>query len=417
MKSNSYEIIVIGGGPAGMMAAGRAGQLGAKVLLIEKNNRLGKKLSMTGGGRCNITNAEFDRHLFLSNFPESKQFLFSPFSQFDVQDTFDFFENLGLPLMVEERNRAFPESESAEDVCDAMAKYMKKNKNVTIKLETALENFIIKDGVLTGAETSSGEYFAKKIIVATGGFAAPKTGSTGECFKLLGGIGHTIKSSDPNLVPLKTSTKWIHELSGTSLDDIGLRFIQNEKPIIKKSGRILFTHFGISGPMVINSAHQVKTFLQKSTVDASIDIFPEYDIAGLDKYIIERIEENKNILFKKLFKDTIPAKLLQMIFKINDLQIGDIPAHSVTKQQRKIFVQAVKDIRFPITGTMGLDWSIVADGGVDPQEINFKYMNSKLHENLYLIGDTIHINRPSGGFSLQLCWTTGWVAGTHSASK
>ncbi|MBU0613701.1 NAD(P)/FAD-dependent oxidoreductase, partial [Patescibacteria group bacterium] len=128
-------------------------------------------------------------------------------------------------------------------------------------------------------------------------------------------------------------------------------------------------------------------------------------------------EENKNILFKKLFKDTIPAKLLQMIFKINDLQIGDIPANSVTKQQRKLFVQAVKDIRFPITGTMGLDWSIVADGGVDPQEINFKYMNSKLHQNLYLIGDTIHINRPSGGFSLQLCWTTGWVAGTHSASK
>src|SRR3989339_780582 len=344
----SFDIIVVGGGSAGMMAAGRAGELGARALLVEKNDRLGKKLSMTGGRRCNITNAETDNRVFLENFPESKQFLFSPFSQFNVKDTFEFFEKLGLPLVIEDRKRAFPKSQSAQDVCNALINYINQSKNVDVQLNTAFKSFKIKAGKIIGINTSAGTFFADKVIIATGGLAAPETGSTGEGLNALNEIGHKIKEPDANLAPLRTKSKWVHKLSGTSLDDIGLRFIQKNKKL--KS--------------------LLNTLLQKSLVEAMLNM---------------------------LESDMI------------DLQV-----HSITKQQRKSLVQIMNDLRFPIQGTMGLEWSIVADGGVDPKEINFKTMASRLYPNLYLIGDTIDINRPSGGFSLQLCWTTGFVAGTHS---
>ncbi|OGL96216.1 hypothetical protein A2258_00245 [Candidatus Uhrbacteria bacterium RIFOXYA2_FULL_41_8] len=410
----SFDIIVVGGGSAGMMAAGRAGELGARALLVEKNDRLGKKLSMTGGRRCNITNAETDNRVFLENFPESKQFLFSPFSQFNVKDTFEFFEKLGLPLVIEDRKRAFPKSQSAQDVCNALINYINQSKNVDVQLNTAFKSFKIKAGKIIGINTSAGTFFADKVIIATGGLAAPETGSTGEGLNALNEIGHKIKEPDANLAPLRTKSKWVHKLSGTSLDDIGLRFIQKNKTQFKVRGRILFTHFGISGPMVINSAHKVKGLLKKGEVEASIDLFPDHDLGSLDKFFIKLFDDQKNKKLKSLLNTLLQKSLVEAMLNMLESDMSDLQVHSITKQQRKSLVQIMNDLRFPIQGTMGLEWSIVADGGVDPKEINFKTMASRLYPNLYLIGDTIDINRPSGGFSLQLCWTTGFVAGTHS---
>ncbi|MBU4453233.1 NAD(P)/FAD-dependent oxidoreductase [Patescibacteria group bacterium] len=416
MKKN-FDVIVIGGGPSGMMSAGRAGELGAQVLLIEKNDHLGKKLSLTGGRRCNITNAETDNRVFLENFPESKQFLFSPFSQFNVKDTFEFFETLNLPLVIEDRKRAFPKSQKADDVRDALEKYMKQTGNVEILLETVFKSFKIKENRIVGITTSSGTFLANKIVVATGGLAVPATGSTGDGLSALNKIGHTIKAPNPNLAPLCTNSKWIHDLSGTSVDDIGLRFIQKNKTQFKVRGRILFTHFGISGPMVINSAHKVKCLLKKGEVEASIDLFPDCDLGSLDAFFIKLFDEQKNKKLKSILNTLLQKSLVEAMLNMLESDMNDMQAHSITKQQRKSLVQIVKDLRFPIQGTMGLEWSIVADGGVDPKEIDFKTMASRLHPNIYLTGDIIDINRPSGGFSLQLCWTTGFVAGTHSAKK
>jgi len=415
MKKEIYDVIVIGGGPAGMMAASRAGELGASVLLIEKNDRLGKKLSLTGGRRCNITNAEFDNHLFLENFPESKQFLFSPFSQFSVEDTFSFFKSRDLPLIIEDRKRAFPKSQSAEDVCKVLEDYMKESGNVDIELDVTVQSFIEIDGIIKGVKTSAGRFDAKSVILATGGLAAPKTGSTGEGLSMLKKLGHSIKASDSNLAPLRTSSKWVHKLSGTSIDDMVLRYKQDNKTKLKLRGRILFTHFGISGPLVINSAQRVKALLKKGSVDASVDLFPDHDLGSLDALILDLFDKSGKKLLKSVLKELIQKKLADVILERLESNIGNTPVHAISKDQRKSLVRMLKDLNFPILGTMGLEWSIVADGGVIPEEVDFKSMNSKLFLNLYLIGDTIDINRPSGGFSLQLCWTTGFIAGTHAA--
>ncbi|HBU27842.1 TPA: aminoacetone oxidase family FAD-binding enzyme [Candidatus Uhrbacteria bacterium] len=415
--NHTFDILVIGGGPAGMMAAGRAGHLGARVLLVEKNNRLGKKLSITGGRRCNITNAEPDNRLFLENFPESKQFLFSPFSQFNVEDTFTFFESRGLPLVVEAQKRTFPKSQKAEDVCRVLSDYVYVSGNVTVQLNAAVRSLIVTDGILQGLETSKGAFYGKRLIFATGGLAAPETGSTGEGLSMLGSIGHTIKQPDPNLAPLRTTAKWVHALSGISVDNITLRFVQNGKTQHKAHGRLLFTHFGISGPMVINSAHTVRKLLTGGALTASIDLFPDLDLKQLDTHLQELFGQQKNKQLKTALKDMLQKKLSDAILHILEPSIGEIAVHSVTKEQRKGLVHLLKNLSFPITGTMGFAWSIVADGGVTPKEVDFKSMTSKLYPNLYLVGDTIDINRPSGGFSLQLCWTTGFIAGTHAAQS
>ncbi len=417
MKQEVFDIIVIGGGPAGMMAAGRAGELNASVLLIEKNDRLGKKLSITGGRRCNITNAEENDRIFLENFPESKQFLFSPFSQFNVKNTFEFFEGRNLPLVIEDRKRAFPKSQNAEDVCSTLENFVKESGNVTVQLNTTFQSFILEKDVVKGTKTSKGTFFASKIILASGGLAAPETGSTGEGLSALAEIKHTIKEPDPNLAPLRTPSKWVHALSGTTLDDVSIRFIQKNKTKLKKRGRILFTHFGISGPLIINSAFEVKKLLKNDKLIASIDLFPDTEHNILDKQLTDLFEQSKKRTIKNVFKDMLQKKVTQTVLKLQDNSIEDKPSNTVSKTERKALTQTLKNLEFPITGTMGFKWSIVADGGVIPKEVDFKHMNSRIYPNLYLIGDTLDINRPSGGFSLQLCWTTGWVAGTHAVQS
>ncbi len=409
-----YDVVVLGGGPAGLMAAGTAAKSGARVALLEKNELLGKKLSITGGGRCNITNAEYDTHKFLDNFGNTSKFLHSPFSQFGVESTFTFFEKLELPLVVEARKRTFPKSQKATDVLNTLVKYASKN-GVHFKTGVSARKFMVEDGAVIGVETNQGKIFAEKFIVATGGLSAPTTGSTGDGLRMLGEIGHKIHKPNPNLVPLKTNEKWVHRLAGTSLSFMTIRFKQNGKTHIKKTGKILFTHFGISGPLIINISGEVRKLLEGGPVLATIDCFPDTDLGDLDRRIWRLFEQHKNKQVKNVLSELLPQKLANAILYIMGEHYGNTPVHSVSKDERKKIAHIMKELVFHISGTMGLDRAIVADGGVELNEIDFKTMSSKLHQNVYVVGDTLNITRPSGGYSLQLCWTTGFVAGTHVA--
>jgi len=419
MKTDTiYDLIVIGGGASGMMAGGRAAELGAKVLLFEKNKNLGEKLNMTGGGRCNITNAEFDVRKFLKHFSESQEFLYSPFSKFSAKDTFTFFEKRNLPLMTEARKRAFPKSQKATDVMNVMKRYV-ENNGVEIKINTRVKSVDkINNGETFSIKTKDDRvYKTHNVVIATGGVAAPKTGSTGDGFKFLKKLGHTVGESSPNVVPLKTDEKWVHSLSGTSLSFMKISFIQNGKVKIKKTGKILFTHFGISGPLILNSSHEVKKLLNTGTVLASIDLFPDTNEGDLDRALWRLFEKHKNKKLKNVLPELIPESLALTILTFPKVQFAESPVHSITKEERKKLTYILKNLTFDITGTMGFEKAVITDGGVNLEEVNFKNMSSKLHPNLYLLGDILDINRPSGGFSLQLCWTTGWVAGSDIGIK
>lgn len=407
---------MIGGGPSGMMVAGRAAELGARVLIMEKNKQFGKKLLLTGGGRCNITNAIFDVREFLENFPQAKQFLYSPFSKFSIKDTFDFFEKRGLPLVTEAKKRVFPKTQQALDVLLTMEKYMKEN-NVEIKKETKATSIKQEDDGTWIVKTKEMEFSSRNIALATGGLSAPLTGSTGDGFKMLKKLNHKIGASDPSLVPMYVKENWVHTLSGVTLSFMTIRFIQNGKTKVKKTGKILFTHFGISGPLIINSAFEVTELLKTGRVHASVDMFPDTEEKELDRRIRNLFEKNKNKKVKNVLPELLPETIAKEILAFPEINLAEREVHFITKEERKALVKKLKDLTFEITGTLGFDKAIASTGGVDPQEVNFKNMTSTIFPSLYLLGDTLDINRLSGGFSLQLCWTTGWVAGTDIGEK
>ncbi len=413
MNNNEhFDVIVIGGGASGMMAAGRACELGKRVLLVEKNKHLGEKLKISGGGRCNITNAEYDERKFLKNYTNSADFLFSPFSQFGVRDTFEFFESRGLPLVVQARNRAFPRTERALDVCNTLMSYLKKGR-VTVQTNTAVKKILHENNLITGVVTSAGIFTAEKYILSTGGVSHPETGSTGDGFGFLKHIGHTIKDPTPTIVPLAVQDEWIHVLSGVSLSFMKITFFLEGKKEFSKTGKVLFTHFGLSGPLILNSAAQVGDLLQEGYVTAKIDAYPDTEIGSLDTQITKKFDLFKNKMIKNILKEIVPEGMAPGVaLLLNDIDL-DTKVHSITKEQRRRIVDTLKALPVTITGLMGYDRAVVADGGVALAEIDTKTMRSKICTNLYVTGDLLHVNRPSGGYSLQLCWTTGYVAGSN----
>ncbi len=417
-KQDSYDVIVIGGGASGMMAAGRAGELGKRVLLLEKNKKLGEKLKISGGGRCNITNAEYDTRELLKHYGKTEQFLYSAFSQFGVKDTFGFFEKKGLPLVIQARKRAFPHTEKAFDVFATLEKYIRAGK-VTVENNSPVTKINIEAGKIISVMSGKKEYKAGSYILATGGVSHPETGSTGDGFGWLKNLGHSVSDPTPTIVPLAVSDKWIKELAGVSLSFMKITFfiddgIQRKKAFFKK-GKVLFTHFGLSGPLILNSASQVADLLHNGTVTATIDAFPDTDLGALEKKIISVFDKNKNKMLKNIFGDIAPHGTTLAILSLLKEQVNpDTKVHSVTKEQRKLIVNLLKALPVTITGLMGYDRAVVADGGVALSEIDTKTMRSKKIENLFVTGDLLHINRPSGGYSLQLCWTTGYVAGSNA---
>jgi len=412
-----YDVIVIGGGPAGMMAAGRAAERGARVLLLEKNRTLGQKLLITGGGRCNVTNAEFDLNLFLSKFKNDAKFLFSPFTQFGIQDTLDFFHGRNMPTKIEAEKRVFPTTDKAESVFDVLKKYIEEG-NVTVLSDISVAGLVPVDGKIDEILLKNGEKLkAHTYILATGGKSHPETGSTGDGFEWLREIGHTIIESQAILVPVTTKEKWVHDLSGVSIFDAKLSFFQydtsgkKKKILPSKNGKILFTHFGLSGPIILNMSKSIREFLQYGEVVISLDLLPQMDYGMIDKKLQEIFDQNKNKKIKNILHEIIPASFVTALLEIAKRD-GEKEIHSISREERLSLGRIMKDMPMTVTGLLGVEKAIVTSGGVDLKEVDFRTMRSRLYPNLYLIGDILNIDRPSGGYSLQLCWTTGYVAGT-----
>ena len=411
---NEYDVIVVGGGPAGMMAAGHAAEYGRQVLLMDKNRSLGEKLKLTGGGRCNITNAEFDHRTFLSFFGDAAKFLFSPFSRFSVRDTFEFFESHGLPLFIsEDRKRAFPKTEQASDVLRVMEEYMREH-DVEIRLGITVKELLIEDGRIAGVETNRGSFRADSIVLATGGAAYRETGSTGDSFGWLRETGHTVADATPDIVPLRVKEAWVKDLSGTALEPMRITFSGADGSTLVKQGKILFTHFGISGPLILNSANEVKKLLKQGPVPAVIDLFPGFEVPEVDRRILEVFDENKNKIVRNVVKQIAPAGMARALAANLPPELLEKKVNVVTQEERRTLALAAKALPLTVTGTMGYDWAVVCDGGVPLTEIDTRTMASRLHPNLFVVGDLLHISRPSGGYSLQLCWTTGYVAGENA---
>lgn len=411
--THHFDVIVIGGGAAGLMAAGRAAERGRRVLLLEKNKRLGEKLRISGGGRCNITNVEEDLKTLLSNYGEAEKFLYSAFSEFGMKDTLNFFESRGMPLKVEDRKRAFPVSEKAIDVVDILTKYASK-EGVEIRVATPVRKVILNEGKISRVVISGGEYTADSYILATGGVSHPETGSTGDGFLWLEEIGHTVVEPTPTIVPLKAKNVWIKSLSGKTLTGGKITFYLEGKKKFAQSGNILLTHFGLSGPTILNCAGKVADLLYEGKVTAKIDLFPTLDIGPLDTKLQEHFDNNKNKTLRNVMRDFLPAGTADGILALVPNLDKEKKVHSVTKEERRSLVDTFKELPVNITGLMGFERAVVADGGVPLTEVDTRTMRSLRDPQLFIIGDLLHINRPSGGYSLQLCWTMGHVAGSNA---
>ena len=408
-----YDVAVIGGGPAGMIAAGRAAECGARVILVEKNKTLGVKLLLTGGGRCNFTNAELDTRSFLLKLKKDGKFLFSPFSRFGVKETIDFFHMHDMPTKIEDELRAFPKSDDAISVLNVLIRYM-NNGNVTIMKKTYVSEIISRDEKIISIKTSDGkEIHARNFIFATGGKSHPETGSTGDGFLWLENLGHEIIPPSAALVPIVIKDSWIKNLQGISLQNVKLTVLQNGAKQNSQKGKLLFTHFGISGPLVLNMSREVGECLKNGPTELSLDVFPTIDGGALDKKIHELLTKAGNKKVKNIFEGLIPNALALTIFQLSKIN-ADTNANTITREERLRFVKMLKNMPIQVSKLLSADKAIVTSGGVILPEIDFKTMRSRKIQNCFLVGDLLNIDRPSGGYSLQICWTTGYIAGERA---
>ncbi len=408
-----YDVIIIGAGASGMMAAGYAAKNGKKVLVLERNADAGEKLKITGGGRCNITNYELDNRKLLSHYGKSAPFLFSPFSQFSVKETFSFFEKRKLPLVTQARNRVFPKTERAYDVYKVMKEFASKEGSKILYNHQVVS--INRNGnKIVSVDTKKERFSANSYIIATGGVSYPETGSTGDGFAWMKNLGHSVYEPSPDIVPLRSEDRWVKRISGTKLTFMKITFFCDYEKAFSRTGKLLFTHFGLSSPLILNASREVGKLLKKGHVHAEIDCFPDTELGALDKRVVNLFNTTKNKDVKNIISELVPKKLAEVIFEMLRIQDHHMKVHSMSAEDRKRLVHILKKIPVTIDGLMGLDRAVLADGGVPLEEVDTRTMQSKIITNLYLTGDMLHINRPSGGYSLQLCWTTGYVAGINA---
>lgn len=411
-----WDVVVIGGGPSGMMAAGRAAELGATVLLLEKNASLGVKLLITGGGRCNVTNVQPELRSLLARYKGSDKFLFSAFSQHDNQQSLKFFHSRGVATKVENEGRAFPISNTARSVWEALKKYIEEGR-VKVRYDSAIKELITENGVVVAARLPDGSKIrAKNFVVAVGGSSRPETGSTGDGFKWLKALGHRIIPASTALVPIALADSWVKKIQGVTLTEIKLTtLLDGEKQAVRK-GKLLFTHVGVSGPTVLNMSRSIGELLPYGEVVVLLDLLPQFDHGALKAkmHFVLTSESNKKI--KNSLTRLIPSALVPVVLELCHIDPEKF-SHSVSREERIALIALIKAIPLHVKELLGVDKAIVSSGGVALTEVNFKTMQSRVIPNVYIIGDMLNIDRPSGGYSLQLCWTTGFVAGTHAAEN
>jgi predicted Rossmann fold flavoprotein len=415
----TYDIIVIGAGAAGLIAAGRASQCGAKVLLIEKMERAGRKLLITGKGRCNITNdapiSEFIKHIHPNG-----RFLKHAFSTFFSKEIISLINESGVNTVLERGGRYFPESNLSADVVNALVNWTKKQK-VEIQYNSKVEKLHIQDNAITGIEVNSegrNEIIsAKKVIICTGGCSYPATGSSGDGYKLAQAIGHSLEPARPALVPLETEGNIAASLQGLSLKNVNAIVWVNGKKLTKEFGEMLFTHFGLSGPIILTISRVVVDELRKgSKVEVSIDLKPALDEQKLDQRLLRDLNENGKKQLENIFKLWLPHKMIPVfidILKLNAEQLG----HQVTAADRKKIRILLKDFRFKISGYRSFKEAIITAGGIPTTEIDGKTMESKIVKGLYFAGEVMDLDADTGGFNLQIAFSTGWVAGEAAAKS
>lgn len=405
-----FDCVVIGAGPAGIMAAGQAAKRGGKVLLLEKNSTLGRKILITGKGRCNVTQAEFNLKKLVKDYGQNGPFLFSALHQFSPQAVVDFFTNLRVNLKVERGGRVFPESDSAKEITAALEKFLKDN-GVLIWYNATVKSIEEENGEIKWVELMDRRRVnLKNLIIATGGLSYATTGSTGDGLKWAKNLGHSVTKTLPALVPLKIQEPWTKELQGLSLKNVELVAWQNNKKIASRFGEMLFTHFGISGPIVLDISREVIAAKENGTVELTINFKPALDHAELDTRLQRDFKKYQNKIFKNSLDDLAPRALIPVLIKLSGID-PEKPVNSITKEERKVLHKLFSALKMTVVGNMGYDLAIVTSGGVDLKEIDPRTMNSKKIPNLYFAGEILDIDGPTGGYNLQVAWATGYLAG------
>ena len=399
----SYNLIVIGAGAAGLFAAVTAAQDGAKVLLLERNDRIGKKLAITGKGRCNVTNDATTEDV-LKNIPRNSRFLYSSITAYPPEKAMSFFEENGCPLKVERGNRVFPDSDRSADIIAVFSRLLDKLP-ITLK-RCRVSKLLTADGKISGVMTDQGEFSADKIILATGGASYPLTGSTGDGYAFVRALGHTVIPPTGSLVPLISSDECA-EMPGLSLRNTELKLLDRKgKVVFKDFGELLFTHFGISGPMALSASAHLK---EGQTYEISLDLKPALDEGKLDNRFLRDLEKYSNRSMENALADLYPHSMIPVILKKAGIPL-DLKAHSLTKAQRRELLLQTKAFRIPVLGTRPVEEAIITRGGISVKEVDPKTMESKLIPGLYFAGEILDCDAYTGGFNLQIAWSTAYAA-------
>lgn len=407
------QVVVIGGGAAGLMAAVIAGREGARVILLEKMNMVGKKMGITGKGRCNITNSA-DISDFIKNTPGNGKFLYGAYERFSNIDLLALLHEWGLKTKVERGGRVFPESDSALEVRNLFMKMIKKY-NVTVHLNEAVTKIVTKDGVVTGVVTTKESYACEAVIIATGGASYPLTGSTGDGYRLAEGVGHSITDIRPSLVPIVTEESWVKDIMGLSLRNVEVSVVSKEKVQAKMFGEMMFTHFGVTGPTILSLSHTVGKLLRKKKavpITISINLKPALTADVLDK----RLQKDFDLYSKKQLangmKDLLPSNLIPIIISLAKLDPAK-PINQITKEERQQLCHVLQHMTLTVKGLRPVEEAIVTAGGISLKEFNPKTMESKLVKGLYGAGEVLDIDAFTGGYNLQAAFSTGYVAAMH----
>jgi len=404
-----YDVAVIGGGPAGMIAAVRAGKLGSRVVLIEKNESLGSKLLMTGKGRCNITNKRGELKEIINRFGKNGKFLFSAFSKFGADETIKFFESKGLKTKVERGGRVFPVSDKSIDVLDVLIKYLRRF-HVDVKTNSQVKKIIKKRNRIEKIILANGEeIIADNFIICTGGKAHPITGSTGDGYKWAAKLGHTVIELSPSLVPIIVKERYVKDIEGLSLKNVEISIYKDNKKINSRFGEAIFTANGMSGPIILDMSKEIGEELPGNLV-MQIDFKPALDFVKLDKRIQRDFQKNSKKLFKNSLNQLLPKKLIPVIIRLSGID-PDKKANSITKEERRKLLHLLKEFNLEIKGLEGFKKAIITTGGINLNEVDHKTMKSKLIDNLYFAGEILDLDGPTGGYNLQVCWATGYIAG------
>lgn len=409
-----FDVVVIGSGPAGMMAAIRAAQKGARVAIVDKKEEPGKKLLMAGGGRCNLTQDE-ENMVELSNVYKNGRFLLAALNVFRPAQVCKFFADRGVSTKVEKNGRVFPVSNKASDVLNVLLNLLKE-KNVTLLYRTHVDDFVLTDGKIAKIKLRKCEIFPKNVVLATGGKSYPATGSMGDGYEWAAKMGHKIIEPQPALVPINVKEDWVGELQGVSAGNVKLTVYHAGKKKISDTGDLMFAHFGLSGPLALNMSRGVGKLLAKNTenIKLVVDLKPYLDFEKLDEIVRKDFENNANKKLANCLTDLFSPKLLDFLLRYSGLDT-EKHAAKISKKERQLLVNFFKHLELNFESLAGYEKAMVTSGGVATKEINSQTMQSKIVNNLYFAGEIIDVDGPTGGYNLQMCWSTGFLAGENAA--